>query len=68
MAGDGVKTPIKKRQRSQRNKIVSVITAVGGIATTLDQTVPGVVPPGVGTLIGQLCAAIALAVNQFWAK
>lgn len=66
MAGDGVKTNLKKRKRSQRNKIVSAITAIGGTATTIEQTMPGVLPPGSGVMVGQVSALLAILVNQFW--
>ena len=66
MAGDGVKTD--RRAKSTRNKIVSVLTAVTGIAVTAEQMAPGIVPPGAGVMAGQLSALATLLVNQFWPK
>ena len=66
MAGDGVKTTHKKRARSQRNKIVTTLTGVASVAVAAEQTLPGVVPPGVGMLTGQVATFLALIANQFW--
>ncbi len=68
MSGDGVKTERKKRARSQRNKIVSVLTGVASVGAAADTALPGVIPPGSGILVGQVATFLALCVNQFWPK
>lgn len=66
MSGDGVKT--NRRARSQRNKIVSVLTGVASVGVAADTALPGVLPPGSGVLVGQVASFLALVVNQFWPK
>ncbi len=68
MSGDGVKTERKQRARSQRNKIVGVLTGVASVGAAADAALPGVIPPGSGALVGQVAGFLAFCVNQFWPK
>jgi hypothetical protein len=68
MSGDGVKTTREQRKRSQRNKIVSVLTGVAASAVAIEQQAPGVVPPGVGVVVSQVAGLGALLVNLFYPK
>ena len=65
MAGDGVKTD--RRARSQRNKIANTLTALSGIAITIEQQMP-MVTQGKAMVAGQVLAGMAVMVNQFWPK
>lgn len=68
MSGDGVKTEHKKRAKSQRNKIVSVLTGLATVGAAAETALPGVLPPGAGVMTGQVATFLALVVNQFWPK
>ena len=68
MASGGVKTTREQRKRTQRNKIVTVLTGVATSAVAIETQAPGVIPPGSGVVVSQVAGLAAMLVNVFWPK
>jgi hypothetical protein len=61
-----------RRQRSQRNKIVTsigaLLTAVIPVVESVERMVPGTVPPGTSVLAGTIGTAVLTVINHVWPR
>lgn len=62
MAGDGMKT--NRIAKTKRNKWGQVVVGITGAVATIEQQMPGVLPPGTGLVAGQLGAIALLLINN----
>ncbi len=57
------KKEFKPRKRSTRNKLVTFLLGVPSIVMAAEAVFPGKIPPGTGTLLIQIGAALGLGAN-----